>query len=90
MTRKDYEVIADRLHLYSRSHGINTANKHDAFTAAVLAVCDALIYDNPRFDKDRFIEAVAMPVRPPPALPPPALPEMHVRTRARMRSTSKR
>jgi hypothetical protein len=59
MTRKDYILLANEL-----SVGRKEAAKHDGlaakygFSIAVKSLCDALARDNPRFDSDKFVDAI--------------------------------
>ncbi len=59
MTRKDYELLAS---LLSRALTVSGANFMGC-VAAVNVIADGLRVTNPRFDKDRFIDAVEFPVR---------------------------
>ena len=55
MTRKDYILIADCIY---RASLTNPATAHRlALCDAALLLASALQADNPRFDRDRFLEA---------------------------------
>ena len=70
MTRKDYyalaaaidtafhEAGADFGHNHHKRHGA----QHGVFKAA-LCIADSLAKDNPRFDRDRFLDAAGFPIR---------------------------
>lgn len=55
MTRKDYELIASHLAGTYRAHYM--LRSLDGVNAAIYSVARALAKDNPRFDRDKFIEA---------------------------------
>lgn len=56
MTRKDYERLAAELAEQYRD--MTDPAEVRGFWAAVCTVCDALERDNPRFDRNRFTDAV--------------------------------
>lgn len=56
MTQKDYELIAVCL---NRSYGKNEAwSAVKMFDLIVESLCEGLSRNNPKFDRDKFIEAV--------------------------------
>ena len=59
MTRRDYALMADRLHDCFRDTILNSNNpdKDEGFKAAIIALSYALKSDNPRFDETKFFEA---------------------------------
>ena len=56
MTRKDYRRIADAM-LASKPAPYWDANKHAQYKVSVSRLCDALQADNPRFDRQKFMQA---------------------------------
>jgi hypothetical protein len=54
LTRKDFKILAEEL----SEAGIDDLRQLVGFMAAVDAVCRALKRINPRFDADRFRDAV--------------------------------
>lgn len=65
MTRQNYVVIANAL---ERTFALARAREDGALMVAARKVaddlCNALQYDNPRFDRDRFLDACGMLSRP--------------------------
>lgn len=65
MTRKDYVLLANSLNgTLNAARKLRSESDSDAFAAAVGGVnaaivnlADALAADNPRFDRERFIDA---------------------------------
>lgn len=56
MTRKDYRQLADDLRIEFKR--INTLSGEEAFRVAVGCMADAMKRENPRFDREKFAEAV--------------------------------
>lgn len=56
MSRKDYQLIAYRLALLAKQ-APTKRDKNIVLCVVASALADTLAMDNPRFDKDRFIEA---------------------------------
>lgn len=61
MTRKDYIAIATALHgARLEGHGLSTASVKyivEQWELCVDATAAAMAYDNPRFDRERFLKA---------------------------------
>jgi hypothetical protein len=56
MTRKDYRQLADELRIEFKQ--LETAAESNAFRIAVACIADAMKRENPRFDREKFSEAV--------------------------------
>lgn len=59
MTRKDYQLIANRL---AGEYAVTADNlgNHLAVRNVVLGLADAFAQDNPRFDRAKFYQAVGL------------------------------
>ena len=57
MTRKDHEVLAEAFRSTEPEFGVQPA--YDAWREPLLAACEALQTDNPRFDRMRFLHAAS-------------------------------
>lgn len=51
MSKKDYQATARTL------HGVKDVDHREAWAVVVIALADVLAADNPRFDRERFVEA---------------------------------
>lgn len=66
MTRKDYKRLADELRIELKNLDSTLATsdaeslQRGAFEIAVLCICDAMKRENPRFDREKFLEAVGI------------------------------
>lgn len=56
MTRKDYRQLAEELRITLKR--IHTEEEKAAFRLAVDCMADAMKRENPRFDRQKFAEAV--------------------------------
>lgn len=66
MTRKDYEKFAamfrDRRETNLRlAHGVRLHAMNDATTMLMHDIADIFQRDNPRFDRERFVNACSLP-----------------------------
>jgi hypothetical protein len=68
MTRKDYVLIAEAFRKSYQSHltpnargGTNGTPEATAVFEAALELADSLKADNPRFDRNRFADAIRKP-----------------------------
>lgn len=58
MTRKDYELLAEAIRLTrSKAEWRGISLDQDTLTAAAESMAQLLEYDNPRFDRARFLTA---------------------------------
>lgn len=56
MTRKDYRQIAEDLRIEFKQ--LDTEAERSAFCLAVRCIADAMMRNNPRFDRTKFNEAI--------------------------------
>lgn len=64
MTRKDFEIVAGELRACRPVEFTHDDRYNAGYMSAVAAVGDALAEINPRFDRDRFTQAVLKEVAP--------------------------
>ena len=58
MTRKDFEIVAEEMRHNRPGEFSQSPDYHKGYMQAVKAIGFALVRINPRFDRDRFMQAV--------------------------------
>lgn len=56
MTKKDYELIAAAI-ARGKRQSINCYDSEETLDLVIKSICNELKLDNPRFDKNKFVEA---------------------------------